>query len=182
MITTFLIEHFSYWILFIWSILEGEIGLALAGFLSQEGSFSFVNVVLIAISGAFIGDVSLFLIGRFFDKRVQKYLIRYDDRLKRIKKWFKNNVVWLILFERFVYGTHIPSLLFIGMSGYSLGRFLFLDIIGITLWALVFTSLGCFFGQSVVNVLMIAQQHLSLLLLMVVAVGVIVMQTKRGAP
>ena len=179
MIATFLIQHFSYAILFIWSILEGEIGLALGGFLSKSGDFVFSQVIGIAISGALIGDISIFLIGKYSDNKVRIWLSKYQSRLEIIKKWFKKNVILLILFERFIYGTHIPSLLFIGMSGYSFIKFLLLDIIGVTLWAFVFTSLGYYFGESVINIIMVLQRHLSLLFLILFVVVLLFIQNRR---
>ena len=178
MITTFLIEHFSYWILFVWSIFEGEIGLTLGGYLSKDGDFIFSNVILIAILGAFISDVSVFLIGRYSNESVEKWLKNYRNRLRLIKVWFRKNVIWLILFERFIYGTHIPSLLFIGMSGYSFWKFLIFDIIGITLWATTFTTLGYYFGEKVIDVIMLLQQHLSIVFIMLFIGLIVFIQNK----
>ena len=178
MITNFLIEHFSYLILFVWSIFEGEIGLTLGGYLSKDGDFVFSKVVLIAILGAFISDVTIFLIGKYSDKRVEKWLKNYNKRLHLIKIWFKKNVIWLILFERFIYGTHIPSLLFIGMSGYSFWKFLIFDIIGITLWSMTFTTLGYYFGEKVIDVIMLLQQHLSIVFIMLFIGLIVFIQNK----
>ncbi len=179
MIATFLIEHFSYAVLFIWSILEGEIGLALGGFLSNDGGFVFYKVVGIAICGALIGDISIFLIGRYSDTKVKVWLSKYHSHLEIIKKWFKKNVILLILFERFIYGTHIPSLLFIGMSGYSFVKFLLLDIIGVTLWSFVFTSLGYYFGENVINIIMLLQRHLSVLFLILFVFAILFIQNRK---
>ncbi len=178
MITTFLIKHFSYTILFIWSILEGEIGLSLSGFLIRKGDFTFSNVITIAIAGAFVGDFSLFILGRVFNNRVEKYLLNYKDKLIYIKKWFKNNVVWIILFERFIYGTHIPSLLFIGMSRYSLIKFMIIDIIGITIWAIAFTSIGYYFGESVVDIIIILEHHFSIFILILITL-ILIFKVRR---
>jgi membrane protein DedA with SNARE-associated domain len=180
MITTFLLTHFSYYILFIWSLFEGEIGLSLAGYMSKEGKFDFFLVLCIAVSGALIGDMALFLIGKFSKNSTQKYLQRYENRLEIIEKWFKHNVVWLILFERFVYGTHIPSLLLIGHSGYSFIKFFLLDIIGVVLWALTFTLLGYYFGESVVTFMLLVQRHLSLLLLLLFFAILLFIQRKKA--
>ena len=180
MITEFLVHHFSYTVLFIWSILEGEIGLALAGYMSKGGAFKFTKVISIAITGAMIGDTALFITGRVFKERVQVLTQRHERRLEQVTGWFKDNVVWLILFERFIYGTHIPSLLLIGMSGYSFMRFLLLDLLGVSAWAFTFTSLGYYFGESVINIVMLLQHHLSILLLCCVVAIVLFIQKRTG--
>ena len=178
MITHFLIEHFSYWILFIWSLFEGEIGLTLGGYLSKDGNFIFTKVILIAILGAFLSDVTIFLIGKYSNAKVEKWLGNYKNRLQIIKIWFKKNVIWLIIFERFIYGTHIPSLLFIGMSGYSFWKFLVFDILGIIMWAITFTTLGYYFGEEVIDVIMLLQQHLSIIFIMLFLGLIIFIQNK----
>ena len=178
MITHYLIEHFSYWILFVWSLFEGEVGLTLGGYLSKESDLIFSKVVIIAIIGAFISDITVFLIGKYSNAKVEKWLGNYKNRLRLIKTWFKKNVIWLILFERFIYGTHIPSLLFIGMSGYSFWKFLIFDIIGIIMWAITFTTLGYYFGESVIDVIMLLQQHLSIVFIMLFLGLIIFIQNK----
>jgi len=180
MINDYLISHFSYSILFIWSIFEGEIGLALAGFLSKNGHFIFENIIFIAITGALIGDISLFLFGKIFSQKAQKWLTRYSIKITSIEKWFNKNAPLLIIFERFIYGTHIPSLLLISLSGYSFFKFLIADIIGVTLWALTFTTLGYYFGHNVIDMILLAQRHISLVLLLLFAILLIILNKKSS--
>ena len=170
MISDYLLSHFSYTILFIWSIFEGEIGLALAGFLTKSGHFVFENIILISITGALIGDISLFIFGKTFSQKAQKWLDKYSVKITRIENWFNKNAPLLIIFERFIYGTHIPSLLLISLSGYSFFKFLMADIIGVTLWALTFTMLGYYFGHNVIDMILLAQRHISLILLFLFAI------------
>jgi len=162
-IYNFLYEHFSYTILFIWSIFEGEIGLTIAGMLSEKGKFSFQYILLIAVLGALIGDISLFLIGYFFKKKTENILKNYKTKVKRIEHWFKTYGSWIIIFERFIYGTHIPALLVLGTSDYNFIKFLLLDIIGVILWAVTFTSIGYYFGQNAIDMLVFIQHHLSVI-------------------
>lgn len=178
MITGFLMTHFSYTVLFIWSVFEGEIGLTLAGMMSKNGSFDFFRVLFIAISGALIGDISLFLLGRFASKKVELWLEQYAERLSKIKHWFKHNAAWLIIFERFVYGTHIPALLFIGMSRYSFVKFLFFELLGVSLWAFTFISMGYIFANNIIDIVLVVQRHVSLFLLFVLLFVILLVQKK----
>ena len=162
-IYNFLYEHFSYTILFIWSIFEGEIGLTIAGMLSSQKKLLFEYVLIIAVIGAFIGDVTLFGIGYFSKKKAEKLLENYEQKVKSIEKWFQKYGSWIIVFERFIYGTHIPALLVLGSSRYSFIKFLLLDIFGVILWAVTFTTLGFFFGQNAIDILVFIQHHLSVI-------------------
>lgn len=161
----FIIAHFSYGVLFVWSIFEGEIGLTIAGFLAKHSHLYLPYVIAIAITGAVIGDTVLYLTGKLSRRKAEQWLKRYEKRLKQIESWFKRYGGWVIVFERFIYGTHIPALLLIGMSGFGFWRFLLLDLVGVVAWALTFTWLGYVFGQTVIDILAVVQRHLSIVMI-----------------
>ncbi len=163
----FFIAHFSYKILFVWSIFEGEIGLALAGFMVKEGRFDLPMVLAITISGAIIGDMSVFVFGRLFKPKAESILKNYANRMQKVEKWFLHFGGWIIVFERFIYGTHIPALLMLGVSGFRFWKFVVLDIIGVVLWSVSFTMLGYMFGQTVIDMLSFIQRHVTIVLLAV---------------
>ncbi len=165
MLFDFLMQHFSYGVLFAWSLMEGEIGLALAGYKVQLGQLRPEYVLAIAISGAIIGDFTIFMIGRLFKSKTEIMLRQHQKRLEHIEEWFRNYGSWIIVFERFIYGTHIPALLMIGASGFSFLKFLLLDIVGVVLWAVTFTTVGFVFGQAVIDILTVVQRHLTIVIL-----------------
>ncbi|WP_456323596.1 DedA family protein [Hydrogenimonas sp.] len=155
-----LLAH-GYIALFIWSVLEGEIGLMLAGWLASEHRvFTYENVVMVAMAGAAIGDLVVFFIGRLFEKRARKWLDAHPKKKRAAIAWLKKWGAFVIVFERFIYGTHIPILLTIGMSGYDFFKFLLFDLIGIVLWAFAFVSIGYFFGDSAINLILFAQKNI----------------------
>jgi len=164
-IPVYVLVKYGYLALFLWSILEGEIGLMLTGWLaSTHQVFSFEKAFLVAIAGAFIGDTSLFLFGRLFERRALAWLERSRWEKERVLDWFRRWGSSLIVFERFIYGTHIPALLTIGMSGYPFWKFLLFDILGILLWAFTFLSIGYHFGQQAIDLILFAQKNLVLVL------------------
>ena len=166
-IYNFLYEHFSYSILFVWSLFEGEIGLAIAGMLSEQQILLFKYVLIISILGAILGDTALFTTGYLFRHKSKTLLKTYEKRVTNIEKWLHKYGSWVIIFERFIYGTHIPALLMLGTSQYSFMKFLLLDIIGVSFWALTFTSLGFYFGQQAIDTLFFIQHHISIVILLI---------------
>jgi len=157
---------YGYLGLFLWSVLEGEIGLMLAGWLARHGEvFSFDKVVLVATLGALIGDTITFSIGRFFESKVKRWLDSHPTKKEKALRWIREYGPYVIIFERFIYGTHIPVLLLFGMSGYSYRRFYFFDIIGVTLWALTFTFIGYFFGDRAIQLILFIQKNIFTLLI-----------------
>ncbi|BCD61010.1 MULTISPECIES: DedA family protein [unclassified Nitratiruptor] len=174
-----LLAH-GYLALFIWSILEGEIGLMLAGWLaSMHQLFSYEKVVLVAICGAFLGDLFTFSFGRLFEKKALSYLNAHPNKKKMVDRWIKNWGAAVIVFERFIYGTHIPVLLSFGMSGYPFLKFIFFDIIGIILWAFTFVSIGYFFGQSAINIILLIQKNI-LVVLFFILLFLFILRTQKG--
>ena len=163
-----LLLQYGYQALFIWSITEGEIGLMLAGWLASEGKvFTYTGIIETAIAGAIIGDFVIFVTGRLSGRRVKKWLSRYHDKEVWIREWFRKWGALVIVFERFVYGTHIPALLTIGISGYAFVKFLFFDIIGVILWAFTFTSIGYYFGESAIDMILFAQKNILVILFII---------------
>ncbi len=73
---------------------------------------------------------------------------------------YKKQGAVVIIFERFIYETHIPLLLAISISRYPYFKFLFYDIIGVILWAIGFVSLGYFFGQNAITLVMLMQKYI----------------------
>lgn len=155
----------GYAALFVWSVLEGEIGLMLAGWLASEHKvFTYSDAVMVAMAGAAIGDLLVFMAGRLFEKRALAWLDAHPAKKATALEWLKKWGPFVIVFERFVYGTHIPVLLTIGMSGYSFLKFLFFDLLGIVLWAFTFVSIGFYFGHSAIDVILFAQKNIFVVL------------------
>ena len=179
MIPIEILVHYGYVALFLWSIMEGEIGLMLSGWLSSRGEvFTVEGTILVAIAGALIGDTSLFLFGKLFEKRAKRWLAKERGREEKFSRWFNRWGAWVIVFERFIYGTHIPALLTIGVSGYSFLKFLIFDIIGIILWAVTFVYIGYYWGESAIDFMIFIQKNL-LVFVSIVAVIIFILVMKR---
>jgi len=155
---------YGYPFLFIWSLFEGEFGLMFAGLLVKKGVFEYKEVLLIAISGAILGDLITFFSAKFIKRK-------FDN--ENISKWFKKYGGLVIVFERFIYGTHIPTLIFVSLSGYKFYKFLIFDIIGVVLWAFCFVSIGYIFGERAVDLVIFIQQHIFIFIILVAMILVI---------
>ena len=168
MIYTFLEHYFNYYILFGWSILEGEVGLVLAGAFTQEGKFIYEYVLLTVISGAYLGDALIFFLGRHYKQKAEQWLHQHETKVKKTEDVFRRYGSWILFFERYIYGAHIPSLLIIGASEYSVVKFIFIDFVAVILWAITFTSLGYFFGSEVIQLLNLVSRYLSIIIFLLI--------------
>lgn len=59
------LAQYGYLALFLGTFLEGESFLLLAGFLSSRGYLSFTGVILVSFSGAFLGNLFYYALGRW---------------------------------------------------------------------------------------------------------------------
>ena len=153
------LKDVGYPFLFLWSVLEGELGLMLAGWLSTEKVFIIKNVVLIGISGAMIGDLTVFLVGRIFKDKANQFLEKKHKK-ELINRWIDKYGIFVIVFERFIYGTHIPVLLTLGISKINFFKWFMFDIIGVVLWATTFSLIGFYFGNDVIDFVMFIQKQI----------------------
>ena len=175
----YILLTYGYLGLFVWSILEGEFGLIFAGILIKQGYFSFEKVYLIAFLGAVIGDSISFFIGKFSKKLAYKILNKYKAVLNKIESWIKNYGGFIILFERYLYGTHIPALILLGMSGYNTLKFYLLEIIGVGIWVLFYVSLGYFLGNYALSLFNIIIQNISFIVFMLFLILILVFINKN---
>ncbi len=159
-----LLSH-GYSALFVWSVMEGEIGLMLAGWLAYEGRvFTYEHIIPVAIAGAFLGDTLVFAFGRLFKRKAMLWIKAHPQKGRQATNWLRRWGPVVIVFERFVYGTHIPVLMTIGMSGYRWWKFLLFDIVGIVLWAWTFVTLGYLFGENIIALVIYLQKNLLIFL------------------
>lgn len=60
-----LLKEYGYVILFLWSIIEGEMGLIMGGIMSHTGDMQYFMTIFVAGLGGFTGDQIYFLCGSF---------------------------------------------------------------------------------------------------------------------
>lgn len=150
---------YGYWAVFFGVMLEnaglpvpGETILLVAGYFSATGEFNIWLVMLIAASGAVIGDNIGFAVGHHFGRgfilRVGKYLWLTPKRFEHMENYFKSHGNKTILIARFITGLRVFAALLAGASHMKWRIFLIYNMLGAIIWAVVITALGHFFGHS----------------------------------
>src|SRR3954464_13342865 len=134
------------------SAFEGDFTLLLAGVVSHLGIFPFPLAVAAGAVGSLAGDTAWYLLGRLRGPRFRegRFYRRVGPTIERLAKRMGP---WELLAARFVYGTKAASMLFWGLHGLRVTRFLLIDAIGCTLGALVFTGLGYVVSESAIALL-----------------------------
>jgi membrane protein DedA with SNARE-associated domain len=144
-----LISHYGLLAVFIGCLMEGESAALLGGFFAHQGSFPLLVVGPIAAVGSFLGDGTLYLLGRLASR--SSYVQRTASRptFAKALELLKRNQVLFILSNRFIYGIRGVGGIAVGVAGVPAPLFFALNAIAATVWASLFVGLGYVFGTSV---------------------------------
>ena len=156
---TRLFVQYGYWTVFFGVMLEnaglpvpGETILLAAGFFAYNGHFALLLVMLVAATGAVVGDNIGFAIGHHYGRgfllRFGRYFFLTPQRFARIEGFFERHGNRTILVARFITGLRVFAALFAGASRMPWRVFLVYNIAGAIIWAAAISTLGYFFGRS----------------------------------
>jgi membrane protein DedA with SNARE-associated domain len=142
-----IIADWGYLALFIWTFLEGETVLIVAGFFAHTGALNLYWVILTAFAGTFAGDQTFFYLGRhkgiaFLEKRPT-----WHAKADKVFDLLKRHETWVILGFRFVYGIRNVTPFVIGASQIGRLKFFLLNATGAMVWAISFGYFGYTFGD-----------------------------------
>jgi membrane-associated protein len=121
-----------------------------AGVLAGLGKLHLGTVIPAAAAGAFIGDSSMYLIGRKFGRPARERLFR-GPRAQRVLGWAEKQLdergPYLILIARFVPGGRTATTFTAGMVHFRAAVFFPLAAVAAVAWACYAVLLGYFGGR-----------------------------------
>ena len=132
------------------ALLPGQILVIFAGFLAKAGVFGFWSAFGVVSLGAILGDLAGFLLGRKYggwlmQKRIWKLERKHFEATARL---VEENSIKSIFIGRLHSFTRTLMPFAAGMSQMSAKKFIIVDIITATIWALLSLSVGYVFGKS----------------------------------
>ncbi len=154
-----LLKEYGYIILFLWSILEGEMGLIMGGIMSHTGDMQYFMTIFVAGLGGFTGDQMYFYIGRFNKGYIQRKL--HKQRLKfAIAHLLLKKYGWPIIFlQRYLYGLRTVIPMSIGVTKYSSKKFAIINLLSAWVWAFITVTPAYYFGAEILELLSYAKAH-----------------------
>ncbi|MEE8477881.1 MAG: alpha/beta fold hydrolase [Gemmatimonadales bacterium] len=128
-----------------------------AGLMVARGSITFLQGTAAALIGIFVGDVLLFLAGRFLGapaltRAPLKWFVRTAD-VERSRVWFQHKGPWLVLLSRFIPGTRLPTYVAAGALRMSLLTFAFWFLLASMVWTPALVALSMVFGTELSRLL-----------------------------
>jgi membrane protein DedA with SNARE-associated domain len=142
------LEVHGYWVLFLWTFLEGEAGLILAGFLAYQGYMHIAGVMVTAFFGAFCGDQFYFYVGRWQGVRLLRTFTFIARKFRKALKLIEKYGTFVAFVSRYTYGFRIVLPVILGMTTFPALRFCWLNILSAAAWAVIFSLSGYLFGKG----------------------------------
>mgnify|MGYP005818257171 CR=1 FL=1 len=143
-----LIESYGYLAVFLGCYLEGETVLVLGGFAAHMGYLSLPAVIATAAIAGFVGDQTLFWIGRRWGEKIFSAHPKLAALRPRAKRVFDKYGAWAAFGLRFMVGMRLAGAITIGAAGFPQRRFLPANAAGAIVWAGAIGGAGYVFGQA----------------------------------
>lgn len=132
-----------------------DMGAISAGLLVASGLLPFWFVLLVTISGIFVVDMSIFLLGKYVGRPViQKVPFRWfikESDVSSAENTFKMRGVEIIFLARFLPGARLPVYLVAGILKVNFRFFLTYFFLAISIWAPLLIWLSAFVGEPILG-------------------------------
>jgi membrane protein DedA with SNARE-associated domain len=181
---------YGYWAVFFGVMLEnagvpvpGETILLIAGYFASIGKFHLGLVMLIAATGAVVGDNIGFAIGHHYGRdfllRVGRFFFLTPKRFAHMENYFERHGNKTILVARFITGLRVFAALLAGASKVPWRVFIVFNVAGAVLWSVVITTLGYLFGQSLPLLIKWVGRSGTILLIGAIVAGLVVWRVRK---
>ena len=137
--------------------IPSELILTFTGFLTLSANLSVPGAIIASTIGAFIGAVTLYWVGTFFDQdrlsrfaasKVGRRFGLSQEKITKTENYFNSHGRAATFFGRFIPIVRSLISLPAGMSRFSLARFSFYTILGTAIWNTVLIDAGRFAGNA----------------------------------
>src|SRR3712207_1667715 len=111
-----------------------------------------LNVLLIFVITwicSVLGDTLMLLEARLGRRRLQKWLTRgkFGDKVKLAQERLTRNAYNAVITGRLIPGGRTPVIVALGLSRFSVARFMLVDTVACALWAGIYSTLGSVGGR-----------------------------------
>ncbi len=144
----YLFQAYGYLIIFTGTFFEGETTLVLGGLLSHQGHLNFWIVIATAVSASYIGHLFFYLMGKTASPWVLLKFPKFRLKIQQAEHLIRRYETTSLFITQYVFGFRLASAMAFGILGMKISKFLVLQVVSCTLWAILFTALGFLVGNS----------------------------------
>jgi len=153
------LKEYGYIVLFVWSMMEGETGLVMAGILCHTGDMNLPIAILVAGFGSFLMDQVWFYIGVHNKAYVHKEFSKHRRKFARSRLLVRKFGAWIVFGQRFIYGMRTIVPIVVGMSGYDKVKFAIVNFISGFIWASITIIPAYIFGEELIGGIHWLKEH-----------------------
>lgn len=139
---------FTYSVIFIGMLFEGEVVLFTAFFLASSGLIDFYDTSFFVVSGAIAGDILWYFAGSYLEKR-ELIPACLRPASKTIDAHLSSRPFATLLFSKFAYGLHRPTLLRAKEAGIDFYTFMKIEIVASLVWISVIGVCAVLFSEAI---------------------------------
>ncbi|MDQ8203270.1 VTT domain-containing protein [Pelagicoccus sp. SDUM812003] len=123
------------------------------GLLASAGTVSLWVAIAGCLLGIFVGDLGIYLIGRFLGARALELpglrRLASPTKLRSGMRWFEKKGIMLVVLTRFFPGSRVPTYFAAGVLRIGFWRFAFALLVAASIWTPILVGLSFVFGQPV---------------------------------
>ncbi len=128
--------------------LPGSLMVIAVGSFSQQGYFSSVQMAVVGLIGALLGDMLSFGMGYYGKGWVEKKFGNSPAWINARESFQRHAGLAIFLTRFLITALAVPTNLIAGGSGYKFRRFMLYDVLGEILWIILYGGLGYAFGTQ----------------------------------
>lgn len=137
-----------------------------AGVMAAQGRFDFALAAFACFLGIYVGDLLLFLAGRWLGRAALlraplKWFVN-ERAVQRGSEWFQHQGAKVIFISRFLPGARLPTYFAAGALRTSFGKFALYFAVACLVWTPLLVGLSMLLGKSLVESAIFAGQGLLL--------------------
>jgi membrane protein DedA with SNARE-associated domain len=157
--------------------LPGETALIAASVLASQGHYSIVWVIVLAATGAIVGDNAGYWIGRKGGRALLRRIPYLRDYFERIlppaERFFEKHGAKAVFLGRFISLLRVTAAWLAGISHMPWWRFLFWNAAGGIVWATAFGVVAYYSGRAAADAINHYGLYAGIGLVVVIALGVV---------
>jgi membrane protein DedA with SNARE-associated domain len=143
------------WLLAASTLVSEDLTCVAAGVLAAQGRISFALAVGGCLLGIYVGDLLLFLAGRFLGRPALaraplNWLVKPAD-VEKSSAWFERRGGAVILLSRFLPGTRLATYFAAGVLDTSLLKFALCFFVAAAVWTPLLVGLSALLGAEIIN-------------------------------
>jgi len=139
-------------IIFSGTFFEGETTLVLGGLLSNQGYLNFWMVISTAVFASYLGHVVFYFLGKTASSWILLRFPKLQHKIQQAEYIIRRYETMSLFITQYIFGIRLASALTFGILDMKISKFLSLQLISCIIWAIIFTSLGYWVGESCENI------------------------------